>query len=317
MKWTIFQSPFDNKTHRFQDFDTWDSMCGLLEKLSKLPGSKGGDNSSALISPAIYEEGTTRSNKNVTEWGGWAALDVDDFKPTMPLEEELEQLIGKWEFVAYSTATSSFDQPKFRLLFPLTDNVPRDDIPHFWYALQKEFGDIGDEQTKDMSRMYYVPADYPTATFQFFFRNRGEIIDPYEIMAKHRYVPKHPKTFIDLLPPHMQEAAIAARKAQAEQTGIKWTSYKDCQLWPTNLENKYKSISEAGWYGMMYKIMVGIACNAVRKNYPITANEISQLCREFDRDTGNWYETRPFELEANSAIQFAYRNATLDIDNDF
>ena len=42
----------------------------------------------------------------------------------------------------------------------------------------------------------------------------------------------------------------------------------------------------------MYQIMVALAGNAVRNKYPITSAEISQLCRELDLDTGNWYENR-------------------------
>ena len=54
--------------------------------------------------------------------------------------------------------------------------------------------------------------------------------------------------------------------------------------------------------------MVAIAGNAVKNNYPITAAEISQLCRQLDMDTGNWYENRPMDREADGAIEFIYRN---------
>ena len=40
----------------------------------------------------------------------------------------------------------------------------------FWYALNKELGDIGDPQTKDLSRMYYVPGKYEGA-YNFIFNN--------------------------------------------------------------------------------------------------------------------------------------------------
>ena len=66
---TIFKNTFDNKTHRRVTHDSWDAFERMFLNLSKKEGNKGGNNSSPLISPAIYHEGGTRSNKNVVEWG--------------------------------------------------------------------------------------------------------------------------------------------------------------------------------------------------------------------------------------------------------
>jgi DNA-binding Xre family transcriptional regulator len=54
--------------------------------------------------------------------------------------------------------------------------------------------------------------------------------------------------------------------------------------------------------------MVAIAGNAIKKQYPITAQEISKLCRELDMETGNWYENRPLDKEADRALEYVYRN---------
>ena len=54
--------------------------------------------------------------------------------------------------------------------------------------------------------------------------------------------------------------------------------------------------------------MVAVASNAIRNKYPITSSEVSQLCREFDTDTGNWYQNRPLDKEADRAIEYVYRN---------
>ena len=67
-------------------------------------------------------------------------------------------------------------------------------------------------------------------------------------------------------------------------------------------------ITNTGWYHKMYQIMVAIAGNAVKKKYPITSEEISTMCREFDMETGNWYENRPLDKEANRALEYIYRN---------
>jgi hypothetical protein len=58
----------------------------------------------------------------------------------------------------------------------------------------------------------------------------------------------------------------------------------------------------------MYRIMVSIAGNAIKREYPITIQEVVQLCKELDMDTGNWYDNRPLDKEAERAIEFVYSN---------
>ena len=70
----------------------------------------------------------------------------------------------------------------------MTVDVPKEKIKHFWYALNKELGDVGDPQTKDLSRMYYIPGKYEGAYNFIFNCFSGEDMDPYDIMAKHDYV---------------------------------------------------------------------------------------------------------------------------------
>ena len=48
--------------------------------------------------------------------------------------------------------------------------------------------------------------------------------------------------------------------------------------------------------------------NAIKKGYPITAKQIADMCKQFDNDTGKWYENRPMELEADRALEYVYRN---------
>ena len=71
---------------------------------------------------------------------------------------------------------------------------------------------------------------------------------------------------------------------------------------------EYQTISGTGWYSKIYAIMVAIAGNAYSRGYPITAKQIEELCREFDRDTGNWYQNRPLHVEADRALEYVYRN---------
>ena len=307
---TIFKNQYDNKTHRRLDFESWSQFEKFLYKLSQRP--LGGKKDAELISPAVYQDGSTRANKNVLAWAGWAAVDVDDHEFSGKLEDELITTYGKYNFICYSTASSKTSFPKFRLVFPLSDKVRSESIKHFWYALNSELGSIGDTQTKDLSRMYYVPAAYNNA-FNFVFTNSGGCdINPSDLMSKWEYnSKKDSKSFMDRLPEEWQQQIIEYRKDKLDNNSYTWTGYKDCPFWPKSLATKYVTISSTGWYSQMYSIMIAVAGKAVQRGYPITATEIVSLCREFDIHNGNWYENRPMEVEANNALEYAYKNGVI------
>ena len=302
---TLFKSIFDNKTQKRMDFTSYTQFERLLFDLAQ---QKREDKKSApLISPATYVEDTTRANDNVLGWAGWCAVDVDEHVFDGDLEKELIDRYGKWNHIVYSTASSTQEHPKFRIVFPLTVNVPKDKIKHFWFALNKELGDIGDPQTKDLSRMYYVPGKYKDA-YNFIFNNFcGVDMDPYEIMAKHDYVERS-GSLLDNLPPEIRKAMLAHRKNEMVNTNVSWSNYKDCPFVNKKMVKEYNEITDTGWYTKMYAIMVSIAGNAIRSKYPITAQEITTLCKEIDFENGNWYKTRPFDKEADRAIEFVYGN---------
>ena len=152
---TLFKSIFDNKTQKRMDFTSYHQFEQLLFDLAQ---QKREDKKSApLISPATYVEDTTRANDNVLGWAGWCAVDVDEHVFDGDLEKELIDAYGKWNHVIYSTASSTKEHPKFRIVFPLTVHLPAEKIKHFWYALNKELGDIGDPQTKDLSTYVLCP----------------------------------------------------------------------------------------------------------------------------------------------------------------
>ena len=310
---TIFKSIFHNKTDKRMNFSDWESFEQLLYQLSELPGKKAKkgerytEDVSPLISPAIYKPDTTRANSNVLEWAGWAALDIDNCNA--PLEQALEQY-RDYYFVCYSTASSTLEKPKFRLVFPLTHAIGNKDIRHFWYALNKHFNNMGDEQTKDLSRMYYVPAKYPNA-HNFIFTNVGKFIDPHELMALHAYVQKNANSILNALPEEMRKEIFEQRRAQMTNRDVRWISYSDCPFVNRKLVDDYKRIARidgSGRYRMIYKIMTSIACNAIKRKYPITAKQIATLVRELDAHTAKIYQKRPLETEADRAIEYAYRS---------
>ena len=303
---TLFDSVYDNKTEKRVDLENFDALESVLYKLSEKERASKKD--ADLISPAIYNTGTTRANKNVIEWGGWCAVDVDDFEVEGDLYNVIRQRTRDWRFVCYSTASSTDAQKKFRLVFPLTKRIPSSEISAFNYALQHALGGLADEQTKDLARMYYIPAKYSGAN-NFIFSGHGDPIDPYALTKEFPYVQKSSSAnFFDRLPEEMQRQIIEHRKGQMDNTNVVWSSYRDCPFFPRKLEAEYRAISNTGWYHKMYQIMVAIASKAVKNNYPITSTQISSLCKELDIETGNWYKNRAMETEADRALEYVYKN---------
>ena len=303
---TLFNSIFDNKTDKRMDFSDWEQFENLLYNLSKV--EKKDKKDAQLISPATYKSNTTRANANVVNWANWAAVDVDDHVFEGDLERELFSRYGNYYYVCYSTASSTISHPKFRLIFPLKTSVEASHVKKFWYALNTELGSIGDRQTKDLSRMYYIPASYDNANNFIFSNKSGVWIDPYALIDKHPLPQKQGATFFERLPEEMQKTIIQHRKEQMNNRSIKWSSYHDCPFVNNNLIAEYKATTGTGWYHLMYRIMVSIAGNAVKQEYPITVSEIVQLCKELDMETGHWYDNRPLDKEAERAIEFIYQN---------
>ena len=283
----------------YNSFAEFEQVLYKLSESTKYPTKKD----APLISPATYIPDTTRGNDNVIGWGMWCALDIDDFDGDI---EDIKKTYGEYQFVCYSTASSTEDQPKFRLVFPLTKEVDKEKIKHFWFALNKEVGDVADAQTKDLSRMYYVPAKYKDA-FNFIFSQEGKVMDPDYLMDKHPYVVPN-ENFFDRLPEAIKKGLIEHRKGQLNNVNITWTNYRDCPFVNQKQIDEYKTISGTGWYAKMYQIMCTIAGNAMNRGYPITAKEVEYLCRELDADTGNWYLKRDMYKEAERAIEFIFRN---------
>ena len=299
---TIFDSIYDNNTSKRVDYKDFDQFEQILYKLAKEKSFKQ-KKDAPLISPATYVENSKRANANVVAWGGFGIVDVDDYVGNV---EDIQKQYESYRYVCYSTASSTKENPKFRLVFPLTKWVDNEQIKHFWYALNKEIGDIADVQTKDLSRMYYIPATYEGA-HNFIFSHDGKIMDPDELMEKHRYISTS-DSFFDRLPESIRNGLIEHRKQQLNNKDFTWSSYRDCPFVNQRQVEEYKKISGTGWYYKMYQIMVTVAGNATKRGYPITAQEIAYICRDLDNDTGGWYGKRDLTKEADRAIEYIFRS---------
>lgn len=294
---------FDNKTDNTVVFDSYKEFSTWLKKLYQISTVKPIKDKpiefyhAPLISPAIYDNGQTRANSNVERWSKWAMLDIDVWKGSV---EDIQTSFSDYEIIAYNTPSCKEDNVHFRLIVHLSREIDKKEFPHFWYALKKEIG-VGDEQTKDMARMFYVPGQYPGA-YSFFFERAGKPLDPDEIINKYPLPKQSSSDIMDYLDDDLKKELYSRR---IKNKNIKWSSYKDCPFINKELIAEYMMLSGTGWYHKMYQIMVSIAKKAMLMNYPITSHEIETLCRELDGDTGNWYTKRPLGKEAERAIKFA------------
>jgi len=311
---TIFRSIHDNKTHNRVEFGTWPKFVAALFEMSKVPAYKPakderpGPGAAVLISPAQYMPNTTRANANVTYWGGWVALDIDNYSGSF---KETLEMFKDYDGVCYSSASSRREHPKFRIILRLTETVPVEKIRRFWFALNREFGNVSDPQTKDLSRMYYVPAQYPKA-FNFIFKLGGtKIVDPTRFMSTHPFV-EPAQDFLSKLPESVQREVMKQRESSLTNVSVSWTSYRDCPFINRKLLKEFEAIAfqdGSGRYSLFYKIMTSIAGAAVRAKYPITPSDIATLMLQIDSDFGGRYKKRSLEVEAARAISFVLRSS--------
>ena len=302
---TIFKSIFDNKTHRSMEFKSWGGFEDLLYSLSEQPGYKPKKHErkdgSPLITPASFAQNTTRKNDNVLSWGGWVALDVDSYEGSF---ENAASVFSPYTHICYSSASSTTEATKFRVILPMTRHVEATKIRHLWYACNKEFNSLGDPQTKDLSRMYYVPAKYPNSNNFIYSGPSKTFLDPDALMARYPYIANiKASSFADKLPDEIRDKIQKYKREGLSNTNFKWNSYADCPFVNKNMINEYRTIHSGGWYAKMYQIMLNIASNAMRRGYPITSNEVAALCKQIDLDTGGWYKNRPMEVESSRAIE--------------
>jgi putative DNA primase/helicase len=122
----------------------------------------------SLWSPVEYDAGTTRGNRNVRFV---EALVVD-----MDGEAFDNARLDGLEWFAYSTYSHRLDDPHYHLVLPLAHKVPASLWRAVWAELHDRIGLVGDPQTKDSARIFYLPQHAPDQPFEFH-EGHGELLD--------------------------------------------------------------------------------------------------------------------------------------------
>jgi putative DNA primase/helicase len=122
----------------------------------------------ALWSPVEYYQGRTRGNTAVRFI---EALVVD-----MDGESFANANLDGFEYLAYSTYSHRLDDPHYHLVLPLAERVPASLWRAVWQGLHERLNLVGDPQTKDPARLFYLPQHAPGQTFEFH-EGHGALLD--------------------------------------------------------------------------------------------------------------------------------------------
>jgi putative DNA primase/helicase len=143
---------------------SWEQLKDLLSFHEENPVKSAG----ALWSPVEYDQGTTRGNRNVRFV---EALVVD-----MDGEAFDHARLDGLEWFAYSTYSHSDSEPHYHLILPLAHKVPASLWRVVWAELHQRVGLVGDPQTKDVARIFYLPQHAPDSSFEFH-EGHGVLLD--------------------------------------------------------------------------------------------------------------------------------------------
>ena len=143
---------------------SWEQLKELLSFHEENPDKVAG----ALWSPVEYDAGTTRGNRNVRFV---EALVVD-----MDGEAFDDARLDGLEWFAYSTYSHRLDDPHYHLVLPLAEKVPASLWRAVWAELHDRIGLVGDPQTKDPARIFYLPQHAPDQPFEFH-EGHGSLLD--------------------------------------------------------------------------------------------------------------------------------------------
>lgn len=123
-------------------------------------------------SPTRYASGATRAKGNVL---GVSALVLDVDHHDLPYD----QLDG-YAWVAHTTYSHDRNDPRWRVVVPLSQPVSAHDWPEFISRAYAHFGGVADEQCKDASRFYYLPS-HPIGAEYHTEQQGGRALDPDEL----------------------------------------------------------------------------------------------------------------------------------------
>lgn len=288
MRYSLFKD-LQGKVPLMIEKDSWDDF--VMEMVEFAEEEYESKDDAMLMSSAIYGENSNRNNDNVIGWD-MLMLDIDSGETP----GDVRKLLKGLEFFMYNTASSSMDEPKFRIILPFTTMVDADIIPKAWYAFVKLTGLNVDIQCKDKSRIYYLPGQYETSSRDILIHEHGEhlnvikLIEAVDMSGYKEYV----QNYID----------ISTLKNYSKN------NLDSCLFIKKSMIDDYLNLApgEDQHYRAMYKFMLRVAGAASRWGYYIEPDHLGALASELDlKKDGRWNKQgRLWIKEAQNAVDRVY-----------
>lgn len=134
----------------FEDDDAvWQSLLSHPEV-----GAKEG---SCVRGAVFYDDASAATSLNVAEVHG-LVLDVDEFPDGVaPTPQEIASRLGNHRIIVWTTYNSTRESPRYRVVLPLAQPVPRTRFRALWTAVNERLGDLVGQAQANPDRLGYLP----------------------------------------------------------------------------------------------------------------------------------------------------------------
>ncbi|AGG58204.1 hypothetical protein VPDG_00043 [Vibrio phage henriette 12B8] len=304
MEFSYFNYFYDNKPKRCDVID-WGEFADHMRAVSEVEGFKppAGDfesKSSGLISPAIYaEDGVGRSNDNVVGWD-MVCMDIDDGV------KDINQVLNhfkQFKYIVYSSPNCTKHKLKLRVCIPLDKRAGKNVLKQIWFAMNEWCGGIIDQQTKDYSRLFYLPARYRNRGAEythFFLENDGITLDWETLISRYPSPPE--KDLFKIKDPLLG----LKRKIFQNAKGIPSMNITDpnCPFVKSWMREKYALTPLGSHHRAIYIFMLQCCHNAEAIEYPLSHEELVDMGRQLDDLDGGYYDDKKLQDSAKDALEF-------------
>jgi len=302
MRFSYFNGFYSNTAQKCEVVD-WDEFVTIMRAMSNVEGYKPAmgeyKREQPLISPAIYEENIHRTNEAVVGWD-MIMLDIDDGIDSL---ERIKQHFKPFNYIIYSTANCTLAKLKIRVCIPLNQHAPKKELHGLWYALNLWCSGILDAQTKDKSRMHYIPAMYINKGSDYnhtFIVNDGIDLDWSGLMAKYPAPPEKDKFKVVNPLRDLKRKVYLGAKAKPTIN----IADKNCPFVYQNMIDDYRLTPAGGHHGAIYKFMVMCCYNAAKIDYPISTDELVDMAEQLDAIDGGFYDQKKLYGNAVDALNY-------------
>lgn len=304
IEFSYFNHFYDNKPQRCF-MDSWGSFVTNLRATSDVTGYKplageSTENSTGLISPAIYkEDGMERNNNNVSGWD-LAIMDIDDGINDI---ESVKKHFSFFNNIIYSSPNCTAEQLKIRVIIPLKSRCPSDKLRQLWFAMNEWCDGIIDKQTKDKSRLFYIAARYTNKGDRYlhiFHENQGMELD-WETLIERYPSPPEKDLFKKSNPLKGLKRQIYLKTKKQPSFNI---TDKKCPFVTRDMMEEYMLTPAGGHHYAIYKFMLRCCYNANKIEYPIDLEELVDMARQLDDMDGGWYDDKKFYDSGQDALEY-------------